>query len=113
MLNTNLSHLATEEDVSRAIKENAAVMICCGRMGPMCIPVYRAMEKLENSYPRVAFRDIDFDSPAADCIKDLDECAAFMTLPFTVYYKEGKVAAATSGIQSEKEITDRLERYFQ
>ncbi|MBN2352429.1 MAG: thioredoxin family protein [Spirochaetales bacterium] len=113
MLNTNLKHLMTEEDVARAIKEHASVMICCGRMGPMCIPVYRAMEKLENRYPRVAFRDIDFDSPAADGIKALDECAAFMSLPFTVYYKEGRVAAATSGIQSEKEITERIERSFQ
>ena len=113
MLNTNLAHLVTEEDVSRAITENAFVMICCGRMGPMCIPVYRTMEKLENRYPRVAFRDIDFDSPAADGIKDLDECAAFMGLPFTVYYKEGRVAAATSGVQSEEEIAHRIERYFQ
>ena len=112
MLDTNLTHLTSSEDVARAIKDNACVMICCGRMGPMCIPVYRAMERLESRYPQVAFRDIEFDSPAADGIKNLDECTSFMSLPFTVSYKSGTVAAATSGLQSEKDITGRLDRYF-
>jgi thioredoxin 1 len=112
MLNTNLKHLASDPEMTQTIKEHDFVMICCGRMGPMCIPVYRAMERLESRYPRVAFRDMEFDSPAADSIKNLDECSSFMGLPFTVYYKQGKVAAATSGLQSETDIVTRLDQYF-
>jgi len=38
MLNTNLKHLETEQEVKEAIENNENVMVCCGRMGPMCIP---------------------------------------------------------------------------
>ncbi len=113
MLDTHLTHLTSSEDVARTIKENACVMICCGRMGPMCIPVYRAMERLESRYPQVSFRDVDFDSPAATGIKNLKECASFMSLPFTVYYFQGKLVSAASGLQSEEDITTGLGRYFQ
>jgi hypothetical protein len=46
MLNTNLKHLETEQEVKEAIENNENVMVCCGRMGPMCIPVYAIMEDL-------------------------------------------------------------------
>ena len=47
MLNTDLTHLENDQDVKQVIEENENVMICCGRMGPMCIPVYQAMTKLQ------------------------------------------------------------------
>lgn len=47
MLNTNLKHLETEEEGKEVLANNENVMICCGRMGPMCIPVYGIMEQLE------------------------------------------------------------------
>lgn len=113
MLMTNLNHLESEPDIQKVLAGNNNVMICCGRMGPMCIPVYQSMEILQPRYPHVAFRDLDFDIPAADFIKRLPECASFMGLPFTVYFKEGRVVKATTSIQSMKEITAILDREFE
>ena len=113
MLDTNLKHIETNEEIKELIKNNANVMVCCGRMGPMCIPVYGIMEKLESEYPHVRMVDMDFDIAAASFIKRLPECSYFMGLPFTVYFKNGKVVEATSSIQDEKQITGILNRVFQ
>jgi len=112
MLDTNLKHLETEQEVKEVLANNENAMICCGRMGPMCIPVYGIMEQLESRYPHVAFRDQDFDIPAADFIKQLPECAGFIGLPFTVYFNKGKVVAATTSIQDRKQVTQILDKEF-
>ncbi|OIO75103.1 MAG: hypothetical protein AUJ85_04110 [Elusimicrobia bacterium CG1_02_37_114] len=112
MLDTNLKHLESRKEVDELLKSSENVMVCCGRMGPMCIPVYDIMEKLEPKYPQVQMRDMDFDIPDASYIKNLPECSSFMGLPFTVYIKNGKVLKATSSIQNEKQITKILETVF-
>ena len=112
MLNTNLKHLETEQELKEVLENNENVMVCCGRMGPMCTPVYRIMEEIEQTYPHVKFRDQDFDIPAAAYIKSLPECASFMGLPFTVYFKNGKVVAATTSIQQKDQIMEILDREF-
>ncbi len=112
MLNTKLKHLQTDTETQDILANNENVLICCGRMGPMCIPVYRAMEELEKVYTNVAFRDMEFDIPAASFIRQLPECSTFMGLPFTVYFKNGKVAAATSSIQDAAQMTEILDREF-
>jgi len=112
MLKTNLKHLETEEEVKEVLENNENVMLCCGRMGPMCIPVYDIMEQLEDEYSNVTFRDQDFDIPAADFIKSLPECSSFMGLPFTVYFKNGKVMVATASIQTKEQITEILDKEF-
>lgn len=78
----------------------------------MCIPVYAAMEQLEKEYGHVAFRDMEFDSPEAAVIRNLPECRNFMGLPYTIYYKGGKVAAATTSIQDMNQIRTILDREF-
>ena len=113
MLDTNLKHVESHEEIEKLLKNNANVMVCCGRMGPMCIPVYGIMEKLESEYPHVKMVDMDFDIPAASFIRSLPECSFFMGLPFTVYFENGKVVEATSSIQDEKQITGILNRVFQ
>lgn len=112
MLSTNLKHLESQEEIEELLKNNANVMICCGRMGQMCIPVYKIMEQLESKYSHVQMRDMDFDIPAAFFIKSLSECSSFMGLPFTVYFKNGKVAKATTSIQNERQITGILEKVY-
>jgi thioredoxin 1 len=111
MLNTNLKHLETRE-VKKVLENNENVMVCCGRMGPMCIPVYGIMEQLEGEYSHVTLRDQDFNIPAADFIKSLPECSSFMGLPFTVCFKNGKVMAATSSIQTKEQIIEILDKEF-
>ncbi|MDW5300534.1 MAG: thioredoxin family protein [Sedimentibacter sp.] len=112
MLNTNLKHLETASELEKIIKENENVMVCCGRMGPMCIPVYGAMEILEDQYKDVVFYDMEFDNPEAGIIRKLPECRNFRGLPFTIYYKNGKVVTATPSIQSKEQITEILDREF-
>jgi thioredoxin 1 len=87
-------------------------MICCGRMGPMCIPVYEVMEELENEYKNVKFVDMEFDSPDAKVIRNLPEAGSFQGLPFTVYYKNGKVVKATSSIQTKEQVVAILDEQF-
>ena len=112
MLDTNLKHLENHEEIKSLLENNANVMICCGRMGPMCIPVYHIMEKLEKEYPQVQFRDMDFDIPCASFIRELPECLSFMGLPFTVYFKNKQVVKATTSIQRKEQITDILNEVF-
>ena len=78
----------------------------------MCIPVYQSMIELESGYPEVAFTDLAFDAPEAHVVRNLPECQGFMGLPFTVYYKNAKVVAATSGIQTKDQVKEILDREF-
>jgi len=109
MLQTNLKHITSRDQYEEVINSNEKVMICCGRMGPMCVPVYASMKELEGDYSDVAFYDMEFDHPDASIIRNLEECRGFMGLPFTVYYKDGEVVAATSSIQSKEQIRTVLD----
>jgi thioredoxin 1 len=111
-LMTNLEHVTTAAQHAEILENNENVMICCGRMGPMCVPVYAAMEELREEYPNIKFMDMLFDSPEAGVIRNAPECAGFMGLPFTMYYKNGKVVKATSSIQSKEEIKDILDNFL-
>ncbi len=111
-LMTDLEHVTSLEHYNKILADKENVMICCGRMGPMCVPVYADMEELRNEYPHIKFYDMLFDSTDAQVIKNLPECRGFMGLPFTVYYKNGKVVKATSSIQSRDQITKILDEKF-
>jgi len=113
-LPTNLKHFATADELTKVINEKENVMVCAGRMGPMCIPVYDIMKNLEDSgkYDHVEFRDMLFDSPEAAIIRNAPECASFMGLPFTVYYKNGKLVEATTSIQNMDMVTNILDEKF-
>lgn len=112
MLYTNLKHIENAAEYAQIINENEQVMIICGRMGTMCIPVYRIAEELEKEYPHVKFFDMEFDNPESLVIRTLPEVAAFMGIPFTIYYKNGEVVKASSGIQTKAQITAILDQEF-
>jgi thioredoxin 1 len=112
MLYTNLKHIETAADHAKIISENENVMVICGRMGPMCIPVYGIAEELENEYPEVKFFDMEFDNPESGVIRNLPEVKGFMGIPFTIYYKNGKVVKATSSIQTRAQVTAILDKEF-
>lgn len=113
-LQTNLKHWETSAQAEKCISEEKNIMVCLGRMGPMCVPVYAIMEDLEKSgkYDHITFVDMLFDSPEAAIVRNLPECAGFMGLPFTVYYKNGKVVKATSSIQSLDMVMDILDTEY-
>jgi thioredoxin 1 len=112
MLYTNLKHIETAADHQKFISENENVMICCGRMGPMCIPVYGIMEDLEGQFTNVKFADMEFDSPESHVIRNVPEVRGFMGIPFTMYYKNGKLVKATPSIQSMTQVRTILEAEF-
>lgn len=114
VLPTNLKHLATASELTKLINEKENVMVCAGRMGPMCLPVYDVMKTLEDSgeYDHVEFRDMLFDSPETAIIRNLPECRSFMGIPFVIYYKNGKVVKATSSIQRMDMVKNILDTEF-
>ena len=112
MLRTNLEHIETREQLRDLIENYEKVVVACGRMGPMCIPVYDIMEILREQNTDIQFRDMDFDTPDADVIRNLPECRKFRGLPYTVYYRKGKVVKATSSIQTAKEIKSIIREVF-
>lgn len=112
MLRTNLKHIESEEQFNEIINNNENVMVCCGRMGPMCLPVYDIMENLEEKYPHVKFYDMDFDVPHAHVIRNHPLARTFMGLPFTFYYKNGEAVKATTSIQNKKQVKTILDEYF-
>jgi thioredoxin 1 len=112
MLYTNLKHIETAADHAKVISENENVMVICGRMGPMCIPVYGIAEEIEEEYKHVNFFDMEFDNPQSSVIRNLPEVRGFMGIPFTIYYKNGKVVKATSSIQTKAQVTEILDKEF-
>ena len=112
MLYTNLKHIETADNHAEIISETENVMVICGRMGPMCIPVYGIAEELESEYSHVKFYDMEFDNPESHVIRNLPEVKGFTGIPFTIYYKNGKVVKATSSIQTKEQIINILETEF-
>jgi thioredoxin 1 len=112
MLYTNLKHIESAAEHAQVINENENVMVVCGRMGPMCIPVYGIAEEIEDEYAHVKFCDMEFDNPESYVIRQLPEVRGFMGIPFTIYYKNGKVVKATSSIQTRAQITAILNEVF-
>lgn len=112
MLQTNLKHIETATELHNLVRDEEKVVVCCGRMRPMCIPVYDVFEVFEEKYPDIRFRDMEFDIPDAAAIINLPECSGFMGLPFTVYCRNGRVVKATSGIQTPRDIRDAMTQAF-
>ena len=109
MLYTNLKHIETSTCYERAISENENVVLVCGDMGQMSIPVYRIAEELEAKYRHVKFFDMEFGNPESHVIRNLSEIQEIEGIPLTVYYKNGNVVKVTSGIQSKMQITNILD----
>jgi thioredoxin 1 len=112
MLYTNLKHIETAADHAKIIGENENLMVICGRMGPMCIPVYGIAEELEDKYKHVKFYDMEFDDPQSFVIRNLPEVQNFKGIPFTIYYKNGKVVKATTSIQTKAQVMAILDKEF-
>ncbi|MCD4711484.1 MAG: thioredoxin family protein [Bacteroidales bacterium] len=112
MLHTEVHEIETAAELGKIIAENENVMVCCGRMGPMCIPVYDIMEELKEEHTDVKFAVMSFDTPEAGIIRNDSACRGFMGLPFTMYYRNGKVVQATSSIQNMQQVTSILEEQF-
>ncbi len=112
ILQTTVHEIETAAELETILNENENVMVSCGRMGPMCVPVYDIMEELEEERPTIKFYTIGFDTPEAAPIRDASLCRGFMGLPFNVYYKNGEMVKATTSIQDREQITSILDEFF-
>ncbi|MDP3912884.1 MAG: thioredoxin family protein [Bacteroidota bacterium] len=112
MLYTNLKHIESADKLAQIISEHENVVVICGRMDPMCVPVYRIAEELEGEYSQVKFFDMEFDNPESQVIRALPEVRSFMGIPFTIYYKNGQVVKATTGIQNKAQIIRVLDNEY-
>jgi thioredoxin 1 len=108
-LNAPIHEIESATELEQILKENENVMVCCGRMGPMCIPVFVSMRQLQDEGSNTKFYAMSFDNPDAGVIRNAPETKGFMGLPFTMYYKNAKVVKATSSIQSKEQIVEVLE----
>ena len=63
LLSTALHEIESAAELEKMINENENVMVCCGRMGPMCLPVYDVMEELEEELTNIKFAVMAFDNP--------------------------------------------------
>ena len=112
MLYTNLKHIESAEKYAQIINENENTVVICGRMGPACIPVYRIAEELETEFNHVKFFDMEFDNPESHVIRSLPEVHGFLGSPFILYYKNGQIMKATSGIQTSAQVKAILDQEF-
>jgi len=76
------------------------------------LPVYDVMEELKEERENIQFAVMGFDNPEATVIRNAPECRGFMGLPFTMYYKNGQVAHATSSIQNMQQVSGILDAKF-
>ncbi|MHA1646420.1 MAG: thioredoxin [Promethearchaeota archaeon] len=112
MLQTPLESITSLSQHQELIKNNEKVVVVCGRMGPMCVPVYGIMDALKEKHTDVKFYDFEFDHPDAAVIRNLPECKFFRGLPFTIYYRNGKVVKATSSIQEARDVKGVIKEVF-
>ena len=112
VLNAPIHEIESASELEQILKDNENVMVCCGRMGPMCIPVFISMKQLEDEGSNTKFYAIGFDNPEANVIRSAPEARGFMGLPFTMYYKNGEIVKATSGIQARDQIVSILDENF-
>ncbi|MDD2306560.1 MAG: thioredoxin family protein [Prolixibacteraceae bacterium] len=112
MLYTNLNHIESAEEYARVLNKNENVTIICGRMGPLCIPVYRIAEELEEKYSHVKIYDMEYDNPESYFFHALPEVQDLTEIPFTIYYKNGEVVKATAGLQTKNQIIAILDKEF-
>jgi thioredoxin 1 len=108
MLYTSLKHIECASELNRIILENDRVVVICGRMDPASVSVYRMADELEKKYPQVQFFDMEYDDPESENLRKLPEVIEFAETPFTVYFREGKLVKAASGILSIIQVSNSL-----
>jgi thioredoxin 1 len=55
---------------------------------------------------------MEYDNPESYFFHALPEVSDLMEIPFTLYYKNGQVVKATSGIQSKAQMKTILDQEF-
>lgn len=104
MLYTNLEHIETARDFEKIIRENENVVVICGRMGPLCVPVYRAIEELGNEFQQIKFYDMEYDNPEFYFFHARPEVSNLDEIPFTTFYHRGEAVKSVAGMQTKVQL---------
>jgi len=112
MLYTNLEHIETAGEFTRIIEENENVVVICGRMGPLCVPVYRVVEELVNEFSEVKFYDMEYDNPEFYFFHARPEVQNLEEIPFTILYRNGEVVKSVGGLQTKIQLKRILTEEF-
>lgn len=112
MLYTNLEHIETAGDFERITSEYENVVVICGRMGPLCVPVYRVVEELAEEFPLVKFYDMEYDNPEFYFFHVLPEVQGLEEIPFTVFYRNGEPVRSVAGMQPKAYLKEILAEEF-
>jgi hypothetical protein len=112
MLYTNLEHIETAEEFSKIISRNEDVVVICGRMGPLCVPVYRVVEELDQEFTQIKFYDMEYDNPEFYFFHALPEVQLLEEIPFTVLYRNGEAVKSVAGMQSKARLKEILNEVY-
>ena len=112
MLYTNLEHIETAGDFIKIISENENVVVICGRMGPLCVPVYRLVEELDDEFGQVKFYDMEYDNPEFYFFHTLPEVQFLDEIPFTIFYRNGEAVKSVAGLQSRAQLKEILTKAY-
>lgn len=104
MLYTNLEHIETAADFKKIISENENIVIVCGRMGPVCIPVYRTIEELGDEFRQIKFFDMEYDNPEFYFYHLRPEVQYLEEIPFTTFYHRGEAVKSVGGFQTKAQL---------
>ncbi len=110
MLYTNLRHIESANQLQETIFRNQNVMVICGRMGALSIPVFRIASELEAEYPQVNFYDMEYDNPESEIICQLAAEHQQLNIPVIVFFENGKPATVTSGMQTKEQLRNLLDK---
>ena len=112
MLYTNLKHIETVDEFHQIIGRFDNVLVCCGRMDPLCVRAYNTIEKLEGAYPHVAFFDMEYDNPQSNVVCKQMENPSREALPLFVFYKKGELVNVHSGDDTDITLKTLLDMEF-
>jgi thioredoxin 1 len=113
MLYTNLKHIESREAFTRILSETENLLIVCGRMDSLCIPVYRIAEELEPHYSEVQFYDLESDNPESAVLFSFPGITDLAAIPLTLYFKNGNLVKWTSGLQTKAQVKAFLDQEFE
>lgn len=108
MLYTNLEHIETAGDFEKIIRDNENVVVICGRMGPLCVPVYRAIEELGHEFQQIKFFDMEYDNPEFYFFHARPEVSNLEDIPFTTFYYRGEAVKSVGGLQTKAQLNKFL-----
>jgi len=112
MLYTNLKHIESTSQLNDVIEKNNNVVMCYGRMNHNCIPVFNALEQLENEIPTIQMYDIEYDNPEFEDFKQSTHTLKMAELPYLIFFQNGAVREVITGKKDENQLRNIIHSVY-